>query len=76
MRENIEIKGIRDSDIDAFLEKFGELENFIQGKIKCNCCAEPISMANLGGFIIKNNRLVIFCNHTDCLEYGDNSNEC
>ena len=70
MKENIEINGIRDSDILDFLERFNLLETFNNGQLKCNCCGEVITMKNIGGFFIQNSKLFAFCDQVECLDYG------
>lgn len=76
MKEKIEINGIRDSDINKFLSKYDLLDDFVSGKIGCNCCGEIITMENLGGFLVKNEKLIVLCNISECLDYGVKKYEC
>lgn len=70
MSEKIEVNGIKDSDVKALLEKFNILLEFNEGKIHCGSCGDVVTYENLGGFIIHNKQLLIFCNLPDCIDYS------
>lgn len=76
MKENIEIKGIRDSDIKNFLSKYNLLNDFANSRIVCKCCNEIVTMENLGGFLIENGKLIVLCDLSECLDYGVKNYGC
>ena len=75
MVEKVEINGIKDSDVESFLIQFNSLQNFKAGKITCKWCKKIITMENLGGFLIKDKNLIIFCNSSECIDLGIKENE-
>ena len=76
MKEKIEINGIRDSEIDSLLEKFSLKEQFDSGQLKCECCDNLLTKENLGGFILKNKKLLVVCNLTECIEFLTRQHGC
>ncbi|MBM4400603.1 MAG: hypothetical protein FJ045_01490 [Crenarchaeota archaeon] len=68
MRRRIEIPAARRTDLENILKTFGIPPGLDDDSVHCCQCNESITWDNLGGMFIQNNKLILFCNLTDCVE--------
>lgn len=64
--EKRELKAVHTSDLSEILRKFGQYDDFVNNKIKCDVCSDPISESNLGSIRRKDNGLIFVCNKSSC----------
>jgi len=54
------------SDIELFLKNINKYDDFIQDKILCNYCNEPINLDNICTILIKQDNFIFLCNKKSC----------
>ena len=58
----------RDRDLKLILQRFGVLEQFEAGEIKCEHCEATLSWENLGAVVTSTDKLKLYCDLADCIE--------
>ena len=66
--QNKEIKAIHMADLNNLLKKYGQLEDFTSGSMRCQVCNDLISRMNVGSIQFTDGKLAFACNKTSC--YG------
>lgn len=71
------ITAIMDSDLEKLLIQTDQYVDFVNGKIKCECCGRIMSLDNLSIMLPQkqNERLVLrfWCDQMDCVsKFNDN----
>ena len=61
-----EIKVVHVADLDSLLEAHNQLQDFVNGNIKCQICSNKITRKNAGGVKRVNGKLSFVCNTTSC----------
>lgn len=60
------IKVVHDRDLEKLLDKFGLLEKFHQGLLKCELCGKTIAFNNLQGIYKKEGEIKFVCDDPVC----------
>lgn len=63
-----EIKAIHIADLENLLKNYGQLDDFVNGQMKCPICSDKISLDNAGSAKKVNGQLVLACNKVLCYE--------
>lgn len=63
-----EIKAVHVADLDNILKRYGQLEDFAGGNIRCQTCSDKISDTNAGSMRRVGKKLVFACNKMPCYE--------
>lgn len=66
--KKVTIPAVHDLDLKDVLAKLNLLDKIEAGEILCAQCQNTITIKNLGGLAKKNDRLLLFCSQTDCLD--------
>lgn len=72
MDKKIEVPAIHDKDLQQVLKDLGLLEELQEGKLCCINCSKHITWDNLFALKVIENKLVLFCDESGCV---DNSTE-
>jgi hypothetical protein len=67
MTEKVEIPAIHDQEFIGLLEKFGLLAEVNDNKAACFNCQEPLTLDNIGGLKVMNNKPKPICDNPECL---------
>lgn len=54
------------SDLQLFLKKIKKHDDYIEGKILCQFCNEPINLDNICAILFKKNEIIFLCNKKSC----------
>lgn len=63
-----EIKAVHIADLDDILKKYGQLQDFHSGNMKCHVCYHEISSTNVGSMKLVNEKFVFACNKISCYD--------
>jgi hypothetical protein len=66
-RGDLNIPAVRDNDLRKILAELGMLNQFENFQFQCHSCGKPIGWHNFGAFVVKESRLLPFCDSLDCL---------
>ena len=61
-----EIKAVHVADLGQILDKYGQREDFEEGRMKCLVCSHTVSMDNVGSLRFVDGKIVLTCNTTSC----------
>ena len=64
--QNKEIKAVHIADLSNLLKKYGQLEDFFEGRIQCMICNDVVSPTNVGSMQLADKRLIFACNKVSC----------
>lgn len=77
-KNKIEISAILDTDIENLLKETNQFEDFINGKLKCRCCGETLTVENIGIIlpvnVDSNLSLEFYCENVLCLQKYNTEN--
>ena len=61
-----EIKAVHVADLEDLLRKYGQLQDFNDGKMMCYTCNDKISVENAGSIKRANGKFLFTCNKISC----------
>lgn len=61
-----EVKAVHVADLDNLLKTYGQLQDFVDGNLKCQICSDVVTLANVGSIKRADNKLALICNKTSC----------
>jgi hypothetical protein len=68
MRQKLEIPAARKIDLQNILSSHGIPPELDDDSLHCSVCNEKISWDNLGGIFIREDKPILFCDLSDCVE--------
>lgn len=78
-KERKPVDALMEKDLDAFLNKFGALEDFNSGKIKCKFCRQAMNKENIYSLFLESGSVKMVCDQHECLsaffEYMNEKNK-
>lgn len=68
MPEKLDIPAINDDDFKKIIKKYGLLEKFESGTLKCALCENFVTYDNLYGIILIDDTPQLICDSNECNE--------
>lgn len=61
-----EIQAVHVAELKGVLARYGTLQDFTDGKVKCQICSDTVTLKNAGSIMRIGENLTMTCNKTSC----------
>ena len=65
---SISLPAIERKDLRGVLDKYGLLDLFMQNNLQCASCGSVLDETNMGALVVRQGRLVPYCNASECID--------